>query len=320
MNGRRPKLGRALGVFALAMLVAVGLQAKDANPAVPQTSALTSVRADTDPGRDPSAGVWDRAPETQMALTAQQTTYPFGGGSIPVVRVRSLHFQKRIYVRIEWDDSTKDDSTASVEQFADAVALELPATPGSTVPSVCMGQADSGVNIWQWRADRESALARAETHTNGYVDDDQSTADRAREVDNPSATARRPVQDLVAQGFGTLGPAEHQAVAGRGLYGGSNESGHWAVVLARGFQAPGEGQPAFKVGERTDIAFAVWNGIEGDRDGIKSVSEFATLVVSRSRVVSVPSSMWWFIGAAALLLLTSVVFWILRSNWFKRAR
>lgn len=322
MRARRPKLGSAVVALVLAGLVAAVLQAEDANPAVSQTPVLTSLRTDTEPGHDPSATVWERAPEAVVPLTAQETTAPFGGGSVPAVRVRSLHFRGRIYVRVEWDDDTKDVSTASVGQFADAVALELPATPGSTVPAVCMGQAANGVNIWQWRADRQQARDWARAHPNRHVDGYQTTDDLAypaRRVGNLTAKSR-PAQDLVAQGFGSLGPAASQAVGGRGVYSGNATSGRWAVVFSRTFRAPSNVQPAFRVGARTDIALAVWNGMEGDRDGIKSVSAFTKLVVSRSSVAPVPSDLWWFVVMPALLLGFALLYWFLRSRWFNRAR
>jgi len=321
-RARRPKLGAAIVALVLAGIVAALLQAEDANPAVSQTAVLTSLRADTEPGHDPSADVWGRAPESVVPLTAQETTAPFGGGSVPAVRVRSLHFRNRIYVRVEWDDTTKDVSTASVGQFADAVAVELPATPGSTVPAVCMGQANNGVNIWQWRADRQQARDWARAHPNRHVDQYQAAGDLAypaRRVGNLAAAAR-PAQDLVAQGFGTLGPAERQAVGGRGVHSGSETTGRWAVVFSRDFRAVSKQQPAFAVGGRTDVAFAVWNGMEGDRDGIKSVSAFAKLVVARSSVEPVPSDLWWFVLMPGLILGFGLLYWFLRSRWFNRAR
>lgn len=298
-SSRRPH--RAAWAIALLGVAAATLQILDANPAVSQTVSVTALRAERDPGLDPSAAVWGRAREVEIPLTAQQTTPPFGGGSIPAIRVRALHYRGTLYLRLVWDDDRKDDRTGAPEQFADAVAVEFPAATAASVPSVCMGQADGGVNIWQWRADREAA-ARDRPSGDGYVDDypdnypDNEDLDfPAREAGNPVAGAR-PVQDLVAVGFGTLEPAGTQAIEGRGRYTGSYESGEWAVVLARPFASPGEGRPTFATGTTTDVAFAVWNGREGDRDGKKSVSQFARLVVSDRSMPSAPWQGWWFVA------------------------
>ncbi|MFN8036428.1 MAG: ethylbenzene dehydrogenase-related protein [Acidimicrobiia bacterium] len=311
-----PTRRRAVVVLAIVGVVAAALQIMNANPAVSQTGVITSLRTRTDPGLDPSAGAWSRAPEAVVQLSAQRTAAPMGGGSITAVRVRSLHHGSRIYVRVEWDDRTRDVSTASPGRFADAVAVELPAVAGSSVPAVCMGQADSGVDVWQWRADRQYPTDWARVHPNGYVDGYPKMPDGldypARKVGNLVATPGHPAQDLVARGFGTLAPARSQAVQGRGVFGGSARSGHWAVVFSRDFKAPSNTEPDFSVGKRTDVAFAVWNGSKGDRNGIKSVSAFSRLAVSRSTVAPASSQLWLFVLMAVLLLILGLLWFLLR--------
>jgi Ethylbenzene dehydrogenase len=147
-------------VLAGAVLAALTLLVFDANPAVSQTDTLISLRLDDNPGLDPASGAWARATEIRVPLTAQTVTYPFGGGSVPVVAVRALHDADHLYLRVEWTDDTVDDATFRPQDFADAVAVEFPAAAGTSVLAVCMGQADGGVNIWQWRADGEDAAAR----------------------------------------------------------------------------------------------------------------------------------------------------------------
>jgi complex iron-sulfur molybdoenzyme family reductase subunit gamma len=88
--------------------------------------------------------------------------------------------------------------------------------------------------------------------------------------------AARPVQDLVALGFGTIGPARSQTVEGRG----DRHQGNWRVVVARPFAAPDDERPAFDIGTQTDVAFAIWEGSRGDRNGQKSVSQFVRLDVA----------------------------------------
>jgi len=320
-SARRPPRRLALSLLAVAALAAAGLQLTGINAAASQATSLHALRVDRDPGLDPSTQVWDRArevEEVELPLTAQQTTYPFGGGSIPTIRVRALHYKARLYLRLEWHDGTRDDTTGSVEKFSDAVAVEFPAQPGSSVPSICMGQADGGVNIWQWRADRQRAPVESPrgTHPNGYVDLYPSTNDLyfpARKAVNPYANPRGgPAQDLVAQGFGTIGPAAAQAVTAHGVFEGRYETGRWAVVFARPFGSPGDGQPAFRVKEETDVAFAVWNGSAGDRNGKKSVSQFAKLSISKDKSPSTPWNGWWLVGIAFAVLMLVALWQIIR--------
>jgi len=299
---RRPRW--IVGVCVL--LVALALQVLGANPAVSQAPEVTVWLAKDDPGLDPSAAVWSQIAPLQVPLSAQGMTYPKGTLGVPTLGVRAVMHEHALYVRVSWQDLTRDDSTARVDQFSDAVALQFPAKAASSVPSVCMGQADSGVNIWQWRADSERGVqaALADAFPRIAVDAVPTTVEPlypARAAGNPyAAIDAGPVQNLVATGFGTLGPAAAQAVSGRGVYQGDG----WAVVFRRPFSAPGPGQPSFGVGTQTDLALAVWNGSQGDRNGMKSVSSFVLLVVSGASLTprgadkeGIPAVIWYLAGA-----------------------
>lgn len=263
--------------FALLATAAV-LQLADVNPAVSQTLFLTAYQAPADPGMDPDAGAWTHAPRVQVPLTAQLGSYVSGGGSIPTINAQALHYNGKLYLRVEWADATADDSTTKVEDFSDAVALEFPARSASTVPSICMGQADAGVNIWHWRADSQKGLADPVMVYAGAHSDQDVTKDTifytARDAGNPYANPKGgPVQTLVSRTFGTLTPANVQDVAGNG----KRVANGWAVVFSRSYVGSDFDQATFIAGTQTDMAIAVWNGSEGDRNGRKSVSQFVTL-------------------------------------------
>ncbi|MCC6381891.1 MAG: hypothetical protein IT304_05240 [Dehalococcoidia bacterium] len=275
---RRWQLG--LGAAA-ALLAAAGLQFFDANPATSQSLFLTAYSAGSDPGLDPADGVWKNAVPVQVPLTAQAGTYAAGGGSIPTVSAKALHYQGKLYVRVEWADTTKDESTTKVENFSDAVAVEFPAKSAASVPALCMGQADAGVNIWQWRADSQAGIKDPVDVYAGALVDMYPTKDTlfytARAAGNPYANPDQgPVQTLVSQTFGTLTIANVQDVRGQGAW----NNGNWAVVFTRSYAGADPSQAAFADGATTDMAFAVWNGSEGDRNGRKSVSAFVRLTIS----------------------------------------
>jgi complex iron-sulfur molybdoenzyme family reductase subunit gamma len=143
-----------------------------------------------------------------------------------------------------------------------------------------MGQADAGVNIWQWRADRQSDLSASGPDDQPVVDYYPPEEDLwfpAERAGNPYAgDAGDPVQNLVARSFGTIGPARAQPVTGRATY----EEGSWSVVFSRSFASPGPDQPAFATEQRTDVAFAVWNGANSDRNGQKQVSQFVRMAIA----------------------------------------
>lgn len=271
--------GMTVGLIALAMLAALVLQLSDVNPAASQTAVLTAYQADKDPGLDPASSVWKQSVRAQIPMTAQGASYPAGGGSVAQVTARALHYNETLYVRVEWDDATMDDSTGRVQDFADAVALEFPAQSAATVPAVCMGQADGGVNIWHWRADYQAGVPDVfVSHPNALVDaypSDEDVFFTARAAGNPMSQSAA-VQDLVAQAFRTIDAAPTQEVQGLGVH----ENGKWSVVFARPLAGVDQSRASFATGTMTDMAFAVWDGSKNERNGQKSVSTFVRLSIS----------------------------------------
>lgn len=310
MAAERPIPTRRLRALVLGgcLAAAAMLQLLDANPAVSQTTSLQAFRIARPPELDPRASVWRRAPEVELALTAQAVTYPFGGGNVPSLRVRAMHDGERLYLRVTWRDDTDDSSTVAVEDFADAVALQFPAVAAASAPAICMGQADAGVNIWQWRADREQPMPTAieDLHPDGYVDMYQSTDDLyfpAREAGNPNAQPDvGSVQDLIAVGFGSLGPASDRSVTGAGDWDGEE----WAVVFARPFDVGGDQRPTFTVGTTTDVAVAAWNGATDDRNGQKAISPFLQLSISGAELPTAQKSDLQVLGIVGLTFVGGV--------------
>lgn len=300
---------RRIGILAAAVLAAMGLRLANANLAQSQAATLKVWRVDRDPGLNATAKVWSGIPPIDVPLTAQQGVYPFGGGSIPTVSARAVHYRDRLYLHVEWADETEDITTDQVEYFADAVAVEFPSKAASSVPSVCMGQADQGVNIWQWRADSQPDLAAAGLLHNPYVDYYPSQDNLwypAREAGNLyDRKGTNPVQNLVARSFGTIGPAREQPVTGRGAY----EDGHWLVVLTRPYPSIGEDQPTFASNQITDIAFAAWNGSHGDRNGKKQVSQFVRLAFSQDSASSGWEWLWVVVFAVFGIPILAMGFW-----------
>lgn len=275
MRSRRSQIA----VFAALVLVAVALRVAEANPAMAQTQSIGAWRVDSKPVMDGSAPEWQSILPVFLPTTSQQATPPMGGGAIERIAVRAVHFDDRIYVMLEWSDRTSDMYTNAHEAFTDAVAIQFPAEAGSEVPAICMGQADQAVNIWQWRADQQApALPLPE---DGYVDMYPSTDDlffTARQAGNSlsQADGRSAVSNLVAGGFGTLEVSTHGDLVGDAIY----QDGRWMVVFSRPFQGATNMEPTIDGSGPIDVAFAVWDGSQGERNGIKSVSAFTRLQVT----------------------------------------
>jgi hypothetical protein len=280
-----------LGIAVLLLATAALLSQLDIRLASSQAISIVARQTkEKVPLNDPLASVWDGVTPVQIPLSAQGAVVPIGGGSIRAVSVRSLTDGKRMYFRLEWDDQTKNTSAFAPQEFRDAAAIEFPANGASTTPSFCMGQANSNVNIWQWKGDWQADIdqgfvsvphAYPNAEADLYPFHDDVTFYPGRAVGNPFSQTNRksPVQDLVAAGFGTLTGADAQSVEGKGIWQG----GRWYVLFARdmnmGFDR--EFYVPFGAGQTTNVAFAVWDGANSERDGLKSVSSFADLQIEK---------------------------------------
>ncbi len=302
---RRPRL--LIGVLAILSVGAL-LQVTNTNPAVSQTLLVNAYTVPDDPGTDPSNPVWNKVNAVNVPLTAQSLAY-VAGGSVQTVRVQAVHFGSKVYIRVNWKDATDDSSTTRVEDFADAVALEFPAAGGTTVPAICMGQAGAAVNIWHWRADSNSGLIDPNlVYDTSLVDGYPSTEKlfyTAREANNPFANPELgPVQTLYAESFGTLAALSIQDVAGAGERDGEG----WSVVFSRDLESTNPGHVAFAANTQIDMALAVWDGSNDERNGRKSTSQFVTLGIADAPAFKEDSNsgLYFAMAAGALLGVTAI--------------
>lgn len=279
--------GRIAVVAVLALCAGLATQFFGVDLAYSQTQSVRVWPAAEDPGTNPDWEGWNAVPRSRIALTAQQVAAPVGGGSVARVVVQTVHHEGDLVMRMSWRDATEDLSTAGTELFTDGVAVQFPANASSSVPAICMGQADGAVNIWHWRADSQAGVSAEAPLGAGYVDRYDDTSEAyfpATASDNPFAAGPL-VQSLLAGGFGTLTPADAQTVVGEGRYA----DGEWVVVMRRSFAAPTAEHPQFAFEQNIDVAFATWDGSEDERDGIKSVSQFVRLSIRESDV-SLPAA------------------------------
>lgn len=288
MSRREPARGFAAGIAIVlaAAAVAIVTGVLGVMPASSQVQVVPVRAAASVPDDDPFAGFWNDVQPVQVALSTQNVTRPMGGGTVDTVRVRAAHDGKRLYVVSEWSDRTQDMTIATTTQYADAAAVEFPAAGTSRIPAFCMGDPTAGVDIWHWKAVWQNDLDHGfTTSRNQYPDmqvDEYPQADdpafqTGLAAGNPLAVRDHasPVENLVAAQFGTLTHADVQDVGGVGRW----KDGRWRVLFSKPLQGA-DGAPSFTPGQKTNAAFAVWNGSAGQRDGIKSVSQFVDLQIS----------------------------------------
>lgn len=260
---------------------------------IPTEEGLTVKFVNTD--LEGAADALAHAPSYTVNLQIQDRSFPNGGGSVSEVKVRGIHNGKDIFFGIQWSDATKNDRAIKHEQFRDAVGLMFPLGIVKISPetpfSPRMGDRGKTVNIWHWKADWERDI-----HADGgYEHMEDVYPDMFSDFDfdpDPvlinkvahdgadlfaggkaagsllSLPRGRTVEDLNAVGFGTLTAQEHQDVNGTGVW----IDGQWNVIVHRPLATPDANDVQFVPGKSTFFNMAVWNGEDGDRNGLKSVS------------------------------------------------
>lgn len=192
---------------------------------------------------DPADEGWSSAPEERVTLAptplAQQPSTTLkelwkniAYGRIGEVRVRSAHNGLRLFFRLEWEDPVPSEEITDIDVFPDAAGVLFPLWGEPDVAT--MGSTDAPVNAWYWRAD----FSQPRSVTAGGT----------------GTAVRRLTNDLVAHGFW--------------------REGRWRVVIGRAFAADGTGEYAVPLapGRKTKVAFAVWEGSNGERAGFKAFS------------------------------------------------
>ncbi|MDA1192583.1 MAG: ethylbenzene dehydrogenase-related protein, partial [Candidatus Poribacteria bacterium] len=109
--------------------------------------------------------------------------------------------------------------------------------------------------------------------------DTNTTYLTGRGARNPVSTGVRPspIEDQSAAGFGTLTTqsSDSQHVRGSGVW----QDGSWVVVFVRTMTTNDPLDVHFEPGATIPIAFAVWDGSGGDRNGQKSVTTWDELIL-----------------------------------------
>lgn len=285
----RPIRLLGLGALALAALLTVA--------GVPTTSAQgTTISAlyasDPIPLDDPFSPRWDYARPVSVQLSGQVTTQPMlPTPSVPGIDVRAMTDGERLAIMVEWQDATRDESVLAADTFADQAAIQFGLGEGA---SICMGAQAGALNIWHWKADWAADLTVLRdveaTHPNMPLDQHWPTPAPGASPDPLGADGflsgqmagnlrseprTSSVEDLNAVGFGSLTaqPPEGQDVRGASAH----RDGKWRVVFWRPLAGPDPNDVPLATARTFVIAFAVWDGARGDRDGQKSVSNWIAL-------------------------------------------
>ena len=288
-------------LFGAILLIAIALTFLKIPVASSQGLQFISTWVEGDlPVEDPSSALWQQSTAVEVPLSAQNVTKPFLLDSkVKSVTARALQNASQLAVLVEWSDSTQDDSSVRIQDFRDAVALQFPQAQGQ--PFFCMGQQGANVNLWHWKADWQADITARKEMENQYPDmyvdyypyaqaaggaiagitdyTDQNYLPALKAGNLLASTSlSSPVEDLNAGGFGTLTsqPATGQNVQGYGFW----KDGSWQVIFSRALSSSETDDVSFLPGNNYAVAFAVWDGSNGERNGEKSTSQWVNLQLS----------------------------------------
>lgn len=282
---RRAAIAAFVGTVASLLLRPVGRAAA-------QRATLIAKRVPQVP-QDPGDPVWQQASPLDIPLSPQVVVKPrhYKGG-VASVRARTLYDENRLGFLVEWADQRKEAALGGVDSYRDAVAIEFPSDPSTTIPYFGMGQPDNLVVIYHWKADWQFARQydvddefpnmavdfypyagklpgqMAEGADYGAKDGDKvfNTAWWAGNfLADPEIQVATSVEKLTASGFGTIEPAKSQDGLGNAIWKDST----WKVVIS----VPRvQERFTFAQGPTIPIAFATWDGAHQERGGEKSIS------------------------------------------------
>ncbi|HXG09484.1 MAG TPA: ethylbenzene dehydrogenase-related protein [Gemmataceae bacterium] len=244
-------------------------------------TTLTAKRTAASLDGDISEDAWKAAPTASIVVSPLWwRDYPE-----PDLQVQALHDGQTLALRLRWNDATVNDSPIRPEDFEDMAAVQL--FKGDVEPFIGMGAKDHRVDMWLWRASWHNPSAQPPSLLDDYPfvspnygailkKDDSGNGPpdflTARAAGNlhTNPDRERSASNLSAEGFGstTFRPRTAQRVTASS----TRKEGGWSVILKRPLAVGTEDGIPLAAGEQYSIAFAIWDGAAGDRNGQKLIS------------------------------------------------
>lgn len=245
----------------------------------------------------------------------------------PLVDARPAH---EIPVTEELD---ADLSSPTAEGWSSVPASDVPL---SSAPSGVPNAGDTSIDRVHVQAVRSSGtfyvrLQWADPSRNVSADGTRQFVDAAA-VQFPADTSSRPpiamggrdnrvnvwywagnggTQELLAGGAGTTTTFPSPAVAANATY----EDGTWTVVYSRPVAPEDANRTDLGSTDTLDVAFAVWNGGNGERAGRKAVSEwFYFLTGTGPQGPPYQTLLWTIAGVAIVGVVAVTAFGVLRTR------
>lgn len=199
------------------------------------------------------------------------------------VAVAAVTDGKKLAVLLQWRDELPQNTAIRVQDFQDGAALQF--SLSGKYGFLGMGDKDNPVNLWNWKAGWQAEAGGGgapdmdsvyqSMHTDAWTFTNYSTAHDAGNV--ISQRHKTPIEDANAAGFGSFKsqPIKQQNVQGKGVW----HDGFWSVIFIRDLKSKDADDVKFVAGKSVPVAFAIWNGEQGDRNGRKMVSNWYQLIL-----------------------------------------
>lgn len=166
--------------------------------------------------------------------------------------VKGYWLGSKLILHLSWADQKNDLSTAG-KSFSDACALEYPFFAKTKPPCLGMGEAGNPVRIWRWSADACESEAVKHHICLAQVGVGQ-------------------LESLISEGSSTITP--FKSAKSEFACGSCFNQGRWAVTM---LIETGAVSCALRQPGGLPVAFAVWDGQNGDSGGQKFVSSWIRL-------------------------------------------
>ncbi len=235
---------------------------------------------------EPDDAKWDAASEYEIALVSQFAVAPSSAKlRRSKIGVRALYNDGELAFLLVSADETKNDDVSAAGHFGDAIAVGFPTDYGKDVPLPYIGMGNAGrpVNIWQWKAAWQTDI---DSGFRGVTEAYPNRVPRAGPINYVAGKAAgsplsqtshtSPVENLVAEGFGTLTSTPSAGLEGKGTY----SDGAWRVVMKRPLKPKGVGAHIRASAGLLPITFAVWDGASGERNGMKGLTRWRFMAFS----------------------------------------
>jgi DMSO reductase family type II enzyme heme b subunit len=249
--------------------------------------------------KDPADPRWQTTPFLAVTLAGQVLAKPrWESHSVDAATVRALYNDQAIAFLLEWDDRFRDVEhrpgpepelgeftyprlhldRPRTEKLRDAIRLQFPVTipEGPARPHFFLGGRGRPVALWHWKADLNEA----------------GGASVVKEV---GEGFQKPVVEQ---------PGEAQDVTGKGAW----ERGRWRVIMTRPLVPKDRGKDVtFQVGRLIPFAVQVWDGSNGEKEFMTSLSSWNFLILE-----AVPPLRVYLFPVFALAIVGLAEWWLIR--------